>query len=122
MVEVMDSPSVLFAGMAGSRMPIVVAHGEGRTSFVNTEDAKKACPTLFYVDNYANPADSYPANPNGSAAGLTGFSNDDGRFTIMMPHPERVFLKKQYSWIAEDWQHEDGPWMRLFQNARNWLA
>ncbi len=124
MVEVLPSPSILFAGMAGSRMPIAVAHGEGRAVFA--EGAEQALHagmvTLRYVDNYGRPAESYPANPNGSPFGITGLTTPDGRFTILMPHPERGFLRKQYSWLPPDWKHEEGPWLRLFQNARRWVG
>ncbi len=118
MVEVIDSPSVLFAGMAGSLMPVAVAHGEGRTLL---EPGANVRQVLRFVDNHGKPTQRYPANPNGSAAGLTGFTNDDGRFTILMPHPERVFLRKQMSWAPHDWHWEDSPWMRMFQNARAWI-
>jgi phosphoribosylformylglycinamidine synthase len=76
---------------------------------------------LRFVDNRGAATEVYPANPNGSPGGLTGFTTDDGRFTILMPHPERVFLRKQYSWLPEDWRHEEGPWMRIFHNARRWV-
>jgi len=121
MVEILDSTSILFNEMKGSRIPVVVAHGEGRASFTeNQQDSEKQA-VLRYVNNVGEKTMLYPANPNGSNAGLNGFCNDDGRFTIMMPHPERVFLRKQFSWLDDDWQHEDGPWMKLFQNARKWV-
>jgi phosphoribosylformylglycinamidine synthase len=119
MVEVLDSPSVLFAGMAGSRIPIVTAHGEGRA--VAAADARPL-PVLRFIDNHGQPAATYPANPNGSSHGWTGFTNRDGRVTIVMPHPERVFLRKQYSWLPPAWRHEESPWMRLFRNARHWAG
>ena len=122
MVEVMESSSIFLTDMAKTRVPIAVAHGEGRPVFSDNQDSAKSNPALRYINNYGDIADNYPANPNGSTDGLTGFTSDDGRFTIMMPHPERVFLKKQYSWIPKDWKEEDGPWMRLFQNARHWLG
>ncbi len=121
MVEVLESPALLLAGMAGSRLPIVVAHGEGRVQFRTDEAAQKSIACLRFVDHYGMPAETYPRNPNGSPAGLTGFTTPDGRFTIMMPHPERVFLKKQYSWLPAAWESEEGPWMQLFRNARAWL-
>ncbi|MGM0564121.1 MAG: phosphoribosylformylglycinamidine synthase [Pseudomonadota bacterium] len=115
MVEVQESPSVLLDGMAGSRMPIAVAHGEGRAVFSGEPgDARVA---LRYVDPAGNPSEHYPWNPNGSPDGITGLTSDDGRATIMMPHPERVFRALQHSWAPDDWQ-EDAPWLRLFRNAR----
>ncbi|MEJ2142105.1 MAG: phosphoribosylformylglycinamidine synthase subunit PurQ, partial [Gammaproteobacteria bacterium] len=124
MVEVQESPSILLAGMAGSRVPIAVAHGEGRASFESPEMLEKsvnnALVSLKYVDNYGQTTEQYPANPNGSPQGITGLTSEDGRFTIMMPHPERVFRAVQYSWCPDDWI-EDAPWMRLFRNARKWL-
>ena len=121
-VEVLDSTSVLLKGMAGSRLPIAVAHGEGRVEFQNDADFASAraqnqlC--LRYVDNHGNPADRYPLNPNGSPAGLTSLASTDGRATIMMPHPERVFRNVQLSWRPGAWRGEEGPWLKLFQNAR----
>ena len=121
MVEVMDSPSILFTGMVGSKIPILIAHGEGQVSFTDAKKEPKSQAVLRYIDNHGEQTMLYPANPNGSIGGMNGFCNDDGRFTIMMPHPERVFLRKQFSWISDDWHHEEGPWMRLFQNARKWV-
>ncbi len=123
MVEVLESPSVFLAGMHGSMLPIVVAHGEGRVEPRATDAATLlagglAC--LRYVDAHGEPSEIYPLNPNGSPLGLTGFCSEDGRFTIMMPHPERIFRSVQNSWRAPDWD-EDGPWLRLFRNARRWL-
>ncbi len=120
LVEVMESPSLFLQGMAGSRLPIAVAHGEGRAHFDRggLDAARDAgLLALRYVDNHGRPTEAYPANPNGSPRGITGLCNADGRFTIMMPHPERVFRSVQYSWAPEDWG-EDGPWLRLFRNAR----
>jgi len=122
MAEVMESPSILFAGMAGLRAPIVIAHGEGRAQFTAAGDIKRVQPILRYVDHRGAAAESYPLNPNGSPLGQTGFTTDDGRFTILMPHPERAFLRRQYSWLPDDWPHEEGPWMRLFHNARRWAG
>jgi len=117
LVEVTDSPSIFLAGMAGSRIPIATSHGEGRTVFSSNAAQQEAQVALRYVDNYGNVARTYPANPNGSAGGICGLSSDDGRATIMMPHPERVARTTQNSWHPQSWG-EDGPWMRLFRNAR----
>jgi phosphoribosylformylglycinamidine synthase len=119
LVEVLESPSIFLQGMAGSRMPIATSHGEGRATFIEETDRYMASHMIAvrYVDNYGNVADRYPANPNGSADGICGLSNDDGRVTIMMPHPERVARTFQNSWHPEDWG-TDGPWMRMFRNAR----
>ena len=119
MVEVPDSPSILFEGMAGSRMPVVVSHGEGRADFGGA--GPQALVAMRYVDNKGAVAVKYPANPNGSPDGITGVTTADGRFTIMMPHPERVFRTVQMSWHPEGWG-EDSPWMRMFRNARKWVG
>jgi len=116
-VEVMESPSILMQGMAGSTMPIAVAHGEGRAEYKSVEQRQNAQSIMRFVDHNAQPTEIYPLNPNGSPEGLTGFCSDDGRATIMMPHPERVFRTVQHSWHPDDWQ-EDSPWMRMFRNAR----
>ncbi len=134
MVEILDSPSLFFTGMAGSVMPIAVAHGEGLTEFsrVNAvhELLNKKLVTMRFVEPIANlaqglitstPTEVYPFNPNGSQEGLTGFTTSNGRFSIMMPHPERVFRAVQHSWRPDGWQ-EDGPWMRMFRNARKTIA
>jgi phosphoribosylformylglycinamidine synthase len=121
-VEVLDSPSVLFAGMAGSRMPIVVAHGEGRVVYRDPSHAGLARLALRYIDHHGRPTQAYPLNPNGSPDGATGYTTPDGRFNILMPHPERVFRAVQLSWKPADWQGDDGPWMRMFRNARVWLG
>ncbi len=124
MVEVQESPSIFFSGMQGSVMPIAVAHGEGRAEFSGAtsqaavEDGSLVA--LRYVDNHGKVADKYPANPNGTPAGITGLTTADGRFTIMMPHPERVFRAVQNSWAPDEWA-EDGAWMRMFRNARAWV-
>ncbi len=120
MVEVTDSPSILFADMQGSQMPIVVAHGEGYANFSQTGDADRVIGALRFIDHRGQPTETYPLNPNGSAGGLTGVTSDNGRFTIMMPHPERVFRAIQHSWQG-DCNRENGPWLRLFQNARKWV-
>jgi len=118
MVEVMDSPSILMQGMEGSVVPLVVAHGEGRVQFTEGENSK---PMLRYLGADGLPANTYPHNPNGSPEGLTGFTSDDGRFNIMMPHPERLFRHTQFSYFPEH-DSEHGAWLRMFQNARLWLA
>jgi len=122
MVKVLASPSILLTGMQGSQLPIVVAHGEGRVEHQNEQSAENVIATIQYIDNSGKVTETYPGNPNGSAEGQTGFTTNDGRFTIMMPHPERVFLKKQYSWLPGTWHAENGPWMRMFYNARQWIA
>ena len=119
MAEVMDSPSILFKDMAGSKIPVVVAHGEGHVSYKSKDLISNAA--MRYIDNSGVSTESYPLNPNGSINGLTGFTNDDGRITIMMPHPERVFLRKQFSYLPSEWNNEYSPWIKLFLNARNWL-
>ena len=119
LVEIVESPSILLQGMAGSRIPIATSHGEGQAAFADDTARYTSSYTvaLRYIDNYGNVVDSYPANPNGSADGICGLSNEDGRVTIMMPHPERVAMTRQNSWHPDDWG-EDGPWMRIFRNAR----
>ena len=123
MVQVEQTPSILLEGMAGSRMPIAVAHGEGRAEFGSADQLHAVTPqvALRYVDNFGERAERYPANPNGSPQGITGLTSGDGRVTIMMPHPERVVRAVQNSWHPDDWI-EDAPWRRLFRNARRWLA
>ena len=116
-VEVLDSPSLFFAGMAGSVMPIAVSHGEGRVVFRKPAHAEQALSTLRYVDHQGVPTTDYPLNPNGSAGGLTGFTTADGRFSILMPHPERVFRAAQLSWKPSG-MSGDAPWLRMFRNAR----
>ena len=118
-VEVLDSPSVFLRGMAGSRIPVVVAHGEGRAEWPEGGKPRGAC--LRYVDNRGKATDAYPLNPNGSPGGLTGFQAADGRVLALMPHPERVFRTVQMSWHPETWG-EDSPWMRIFRNARAWVS
>jgi phosphoribosylformylglycinamidine synthase len=121
LVEVLDSPSVFLRGMAGSRLPVAVAHGEGRARFDDESALAASLPCLRYVDGHGRPAEAYPANPNGSPGGLNGFTTPDGRVTILMPHPERVFRSVQLSWRPAGWG-EDSPWMRMFRNARAWLG
>jgi len=125
MVEITDSPSILLRGMQGSRLPIAVAHGEGRAEFANDE-AREALDAsglvgARYVDHFGQVTSRYPENPNGSPYGITGLCNTDGRVTLLMPHPERVFRSVQYSWRPREWA-EDAPWLRLFRNARAWVA
>jgi phosphoribosylformylglycinamidine synthase len=123
LLEVQRSPSLFFEGMAGSRLPIVVSHGEGYAEF-RDEPARKAAEALValrFVDNRGRVTESYPCNPNGSPAGITGLTTPDGRFTILMPHPERVFRTVQNSWHPGEWG-EDGPWLRMFRNARKWVG
>ena len=125
LVEVQPSPSLFFRNMAGSRMPIAVAHGEGRVelrSGSNIGELRNAqLIALQFVDNFGEVTERYPLNPNGSPQGVTGLTTSDGRFTIMMPHPERVFRSVQNSWHPDDWR-EDSPWMRMFRNARKALG
>ncbi len=121
MVEVTESPSILLAGMAGSRMPIATAHGEGRAKFDSEDDLEQCVVALRFVDNRGKPTQTYPLNPNGSPRGITGLTTPDGRFTIVMPHPERVFRAAQMSW-APDSLGEDSPWMQMFYNARRWVG
>ncbi len=117
-LEVLDSPSVLLKGMAGSRVPIAVAHGEGLVSFERQEDESRALAALRFVDGRGRATERYPFNPNGSKGGLTGFTTTDGRATILMPHPERGFRAAQLSYRPSDlFTGEAGPWMRLFRNA-----
>jgi phosphoribosylformylglycinamidine synthase len=121
LAEVQDSPSILFDGMAGSRMPIVVAHGEGYAEFETPAQMETARVAMRYVDHTGRPTETYPLNPNGSPGGITGLTTADGRFTIIMPHPERVFRTVQHSWHPDGWG-EDGPWLRMFRNARKWVG
>jgi phosphoribosylformylglycinamidine synthase len=124
-VEIQQSPSLLFSGMAGSRMPIAVSHGEGHAEFASNEAFMKAnhsgTVAMRFIDHYGKVTEQYPHNPNGSAAGITSLTTTDGRVTIMMPHPERVFRAVANSWQPDGWQ-EDSPWMRMFRNARVWLG
>jgi phosphoribosylformylglycinamidine synthase len=121
LMEVIASPSLFLSGMAGSRIPVVVAHGEGRAAF--EEPAHETAVTVAgrFVDNRGRPTEVYPLNPNGSGGGLTAVTTADGRFTALMPHPERVFRSLQLSWHPDGWT-EHSPWMRLFRNARVWLG
>ncbi|MCG7600753.1 phosphoribosylformylglycinamidine synthase [Halomonas sp. McH1-25] len=125
MVQIEKSPSVLLAGMEGSRLPIAVAHGEGRAEFRDSAHLRSMQGSgqiaVRYIDNYGQVTTRYPANPNGSPAGITGLTNDDGRVTILMPHPERVARAVTNSWRPQEWT-QDGAWMRLFRNARVWVG
>ena len=123
LAEVQRTPSLFFAGMSGSRIPISSAHGEGFAEFRDTAHANAAQPfvTVRFVDASAQPTERYPFNPNGSPHGVAGLTTPDGRFSIMMPHPERVFRTVQLSWHPPGWG-EDSPWMRMFRNARAWLG
>ncbi|TRO30730.1 phosphoribosylformylglycinamidine synthase [Pseudomonas sp. ALS1131] len=124
MVQIQESASIFLQGMAGSRMPIAIAHGEGHAEFESEEALLEAdlsgTVALRFVDNHGKVTEAYPANPNGSPRGITGLTSRDGRVTIMMPHPERVFRAVQNSWRPDEWQ-EDGGWMRMFRNARVWV-
>jgi phosphoribosylformylglycinamidine synthase len=121
MVEILESPSVFLQGMAGSRMPIAVAHGEGYANFAYRGDASQAIAAMRYTDNHGVATEAYPFNPNGSPGGLTAVTTADGRFTAMMPHPERVFRNVQKSWTSGD-VSSLSPWMQLWYNARRWLG
>jgi phosphoribosylformylglycinamidine synthase len=117
MVEVLDSPSIFFKGMAGTRTAIAIAHGEGFADFSQTGDMSAALQAMRFVDNRGAATEVYPFNPNGSPGGLTAVTTPDGRFSVMMPHAERVFRSVQQSWHPAAWG-EDSPWMRMFRNAR----
>jgi phosphoribosylformylglycinamidine synthase len=121
MVEIVASPSIFFTDMVGSKLPVVVSHGEGRAVFAAHQQPAAAGIALRYIDNRGAPATTYPFNPNGSPDGITGLTTPDGRFTIMMPHPERVFRSTQMSWHPAG-LGEDSPWMRMFRNARKWVG
>jgi phosphoribosylformylglycinamidine synthase len=123
LLEVLPSPSLFFAGMTGSRIPVALAHGEGYAEFRDAAQLASAEPfvTLRFVDNRGEATERYPYNPNGSPRGITGLTTADGRFSILMPHPERGFRTVQMSWHPADWG-EDSPWMRMFRNARVWLG
>ena len=125
LIRVEASPSILLSGMEGSHLPIVVAHGEGRAQFADAASREalesSGLVSLRFIENDLQVASTYPANPNGSPAGITGLCNADGRVTIMMPHPERVYRASQLSWCPPGWSDDSG-WMRLFRNARVWLG
>ena len=121
LVEVLESPSLFFAGMQGSRLPIAVAHGEGFADFSQRGDATKVQRAMRFVDHAGEATEAYPFNPNGSPEGLTAVTTPDGRFTALMPHPERVFRNVQMSWTLGE-RSQASPWMRMFRNARVWLG
>ena len=129
MLEIRDSPSIFFAGMAGSRLPVATAHGEGRATFRDQaqQDAVRWLTAAHFVDGHGAVTEKFPANPNGSPRGMTAFTTPDGRFSIMMPHPERVALNVNLSWHPKTWRSEntasrESPWMRMFRNARVWVG
>jgi phosphoribosylformylglycinamidine synthase len=117
LLEVVDSPSLFFQGMHGSRIPVAVAHGEGRVQFDAPADRMAATVALRYVANDGSPALSYPANPNGSEDAIAGLTSRDGRATILMPHPERTPRSANMSWRPSEWG-DDSPWLRMFRNVR----
>ena len=121
LVEVLDSPSLFFKGMAGSRIPIAVAHGEGFADFSQRGNAAAVHRAMRFVDNTGKPTETYPHNPNGSPDGLTAVTTADGRFTVLMPHPERVFRNVLMSWTSGE-RSARSPWMRMFGNARGWVS
>jgi phosphoribosylformylglycinamidine synthase len=128
MVEILQSPSLFFSGMSGSHLPIAVAHGEGFANFKHQGNARKIeqdqLAAMRFIDHHGQATERYPFNPNGSPLGLTSVTTADGRFTVMMPHPERVFRNVQMSWYPKEWnQTKDGasPWLRMFRNARVWV-
>ncbi|WP_408952637.1 phosphoribosylformylglycinamidine synthase [Lysobacter sp. Hz 25] len=121
LLEVAESPSLFFRGMAGSRIPVAVAHGEGQASFASNLDQTAANVSLRYIDGDGRIADRYPLNPNGSPDGIAGLTSNDGRATILMPHPERTLRNANFSWSPRDWSG-DSPWLRMFRNARVWVG
>ncbi|GAA4853852.1 phosphoribosylformylglycinamidine synthase [Luteimonas vadosa] len=121
LLEVVESPSLFLAGMAGSRIPVAVSHGEGRATFHGDADRDAARVALRYVSGDGAEARDYPANPNGSENAVAGLCSDDGRATLMMPHPERTPRRINLSWAPADWP-EDSPWLRMFRNARAWVG
>jgi phosphoribosylformylglycinamidine synthase len=125
LVEVQASPSIFFAGMEGSRIPVAVAHGEGFADFSQQGDASRVAVAMRFVDHRGQPTEQYPFNPNGSPHGITSVTTPDGRFTVLMPHTERVHRTVQMSWAPAQWaaaKTDGSPWMRVFQNARKWLG
>ena len=124
MVQVEETPSIFFRDMQNLRLPVAVSHGEGRVELADLLDLqaleKQKQIVLSYVNNQGKVTERYPYNPNGSMAGITGLTSEDGRATIMMPHPERVFRMVQNSWQSQQ-ETEDAPWLRIFRNARVWV-
>ncbi len=122
LVEIVDSPSILYKGMEGSRLPIVVAHGEGFAQFKDESqlEAAEEYVTLRFIDGHGNASETYPINPNGSPQGITGLTSEDGRFNILMPHPERTHRVENFSWRPEGWNRS--PWLRMFENVRVWVG
>jgi len=123
MVEVLDSSSLFFKGMAGTTIPVAVAHGEGFANFSRQGNAQAVLGAMRFIDHRGQATETYPFNPNGSPAGLTSVTTADGRFTVLMPHPERVTRNVMMSWSPQKWGPQDSlgpytPWMRFFQNAR----
>ena len=118
-VEILPSPSILLRGMEGSYLPVVVSHGEG---YAQQKEGDKPLVCARYIDNYGRATESFPHNPNGSLGGATGFTTTDGRVTILMPHPERIVRVVQHSWHPSEWKDDNGPWRRIFQNARVWVG
>jgi phosphoribosylformylglycinamidine synthase len=121
MAEVTASPSIFMQDMTGTQSPIVVSHGEGYADFSTTGNIDEAIVALRFVDNRGQATESYPYNPNGSPRGITSVTTEDGRFTALMPHPERVFRTAIHSWSPAGWG-EYSPWMRMFRNARKWVG
>ena len=121
MVEVTENPSIFFKDMAGTQTPIVVSHGEGFANFSTTGNISEALVGMRFTNNAGAATEQYPFNPNGSPQGITAVTTSDGRFTAMMPHPERVFRTAIHSWHPENW-NDDSPWMRMFRNARVWVG
>ena len=121
LVEVTESPSLFLQGMAGSRLPIAVAHGEGYANFGQRGDRAAVRVAMRFVDHHGRPTEAYPFNPNGSPEGITAVTTPDGRFTAMMPHPERVFRNIQMSW-TDGASDALSPWMRIWRNARQWVG
>jgi phosphoribosylformylglycinamidine synthase len=117
----MESPSIFLQGMAGSRIPVVVSHGEGRAEFESASDQAASRVALRFVDGNGSVATHYPLNPNGSPDGITGLTSDDGRATILMPHPERTLRSANLSWHPAGWP-DDSPWLQMFRNARQWVG
>jgi len=127
LVELAASPSIFFQGMEGSRIPVAVAHGEGYADYSKQGDASKVLVAARFIDNHGNATEAYPFNPNGSPDGQTSVTTADGRFTVIMPHPERVTRNVMMSWAPQQWGEADSggaysPWMRMFRNARVWLG